>query len=215
MLLMSSGVPYQLDQLADNQPRLSNFFVLKSGAIAEGTSTARVDLQPESEHSFLKGEIPKELKLSEVSNVTEDRGHGSRTCDEEVADLRVTKADSIGKSLEKAEADSSFKHIEKGGSICQESEDGYDKPSSLGSRAELNDRDTEEGASIMGEVRDSPTMPSISTINHCSKQSIRSPTYSELMKHSSSSHSTLGDPNFVENYFKVLLRCFCDLFVAF
>ncbi|KAI4318418.1 hypothetical protein MLD38_032122 [Melastoma candidum] len=205
-----SWVPYQLDQLSDNQPRMSNFFGLQGGLISEEPSSGKIDALPENDHSFSKCPIPKDLKLPVASRGTESRGHGAWACgEEENVDSLEDKGDLKGKAVEIAEEDSISKQTEEGGCVPQEFGDGSDNSSNAANcytgypgRAELIDRDTEKNSSLMGSINGSFTKPSLSTVNHCPKQSPRTSTCSDDTERSSKGHSSLGDPNFVENFFK-------------
>lgn len=64
---MISGLPYQLDQLADNQPKLSAFFAPKVSSLSEH---ALLDMY-DNEHTSNTGSPEEDDRLSEVGEAME------------------------------------------------------------------------------------------------------------------------------------------------
>lgn len=167
-ILLILGVPYQLDQLAGNQPKLSAFFALKSSPVSEGTLTAavcQVNLDPS-----LKGDISKDANLSEV---VEPMKHGNQM-DEKFVDPEL-----------------------------EEPNTGSEKSSEVRmSDPSASDRD--DGNNVKNEPQSGPRQLSSSVSSYClDDQNMKGSPSSEIVG-TSRRHSTLEDPNFVENYFKVL-----------
>lgn len=76
LILPSPGVPYQLDQLANNQPKLSAFFALKGSPQSQDASPCAPVCQrnPEAEESSFKGGTSIDAYLSDVGESVEHSG---------------------------------------------------------------------------------------------------------------------------------------------
>ncbi|CAK7330023.1 unnamed protein product [Dovyalis caffra] len=162
-------VPYQLDQLANNQPKLSAFFTMKGNPIPENVLTdeaCQVNLDP-----FFKGGTPRDANISEVGEPMRDTEQVDKLFDDPKLQLEEPNSSS-GKS----------------------SEVKIEEPSSS---------DAEDGNSVNNNHQSSPDQLSASVSDHCLlNQSMKESPSSESVGPSNQRHSTLGDPNFVENYFK-------------
>ncbi|TKY71257.1 DNA repair protein REV1 [Spatholobus suberectus] len=175
-----SWVPYQLDQLANNQPKLSAFFTLKSSKMSEDAftnalcqvvldvedSSMRVgQSDSEDRHSSKVGEM---IELSrQISTESEDivPENTSAIMMEELTSVRVK---------------------------CDEEEHAG------GSNAATNDE-----RNVKGELESTHQAPSTSFSTPCSdEQNVKEFPNSSATRPSIQCHSTLADPNFVENYFK-------------
>ncbi|PON58092.1 DNA repair protein, Rev [Trema orientale] len=156
-----SWVPYQLDQLADNQPRLSAFFAPKI-PVSKDALLAKYD----NEHTSNKGSPEENDHLSEVGEAMENRSeNGGESDDSEQPTIRS------GNSLEMKIA-------------CTDNFGAVDD------------------SRLKDAVQRSPSQPSASVSRHCldNQESKASPSSAAVGSYGS--HSTLTDPNFVENYFK-------------
>ncbi|KAK9287385.1 hypothetical protein L1049_015803 [Liquidambar formosana] len=176
-----SWVPYQIDQLANNsrnQPKLSAFFALKSNPVSEdATNRAICQVIPEIEDSTLKDGKSKNAVLSEVGESLEHTMQCSGESDDPVHE------NSNGAKVEEPAYNS--------GKSCELKMAG---PSNV---------DTEYESGVKNELQSSPQRPSSSVNSYCSynKNNKSSPS-SAVVGPSNQRHSTLEDPNFVENYFK-------------
>lgn len=182
LILLSPGVPYQLDQLANNQPKLSAFFTLKRSSVSNGALIhAPCQVNPEAEDSSLKVGTLGDTYFSEVSEPFEHNKQISRESDDLVnensnASLVEEPASSSGKPCEVAMA----------------------VPSNI---------DTEDESSIKNYLQSNHYKPSALISSNCINiQNMKGSSSSTVSEPSNQSHSTLGDPNFVENYFKVMNR---------
>ncbi|XP_048128864.1 DNA repair protein REV1 isoform X3 [Rhodamnia argentea] len=169
-----SWLPYQLDQLADNQPKLSLFFATKDGLLSNDVLADTVCQLHDIGDSSSKGRTLKDINSSEVGQSTEYGSPLSEEFGKENADVSV-----ITKSIN-----------------CT-----GECPGSC--RTEPIDMDKEEMGMFREELKDSLSEPSTSAGNHpLDKTRTRSLPTSGVMKHPNKGHSTGEDPNFVENYFK-------------
>ncbi|KAJ0095621.1 hypothetical protein Patl1_16950 [Pistacia atlantica] len=140
-----SWVPYQLDQLANNQPKLSDFFALKRCPFSEDASIPTFyQAKPETVDSSLNNGSSKNADLSE-----------------------------------------------QGGSVQHEWQIRGEIEDPL--VAVMNEKMTEQQNELQSRTHE----PSPSVSSYCvENRDMKGSTSSKK------SHSTLGDPNFVENYFK-------------
>ncbi|GMY38593.1 DNA repair protein REV1 isoform X1 [Fagus crenata] len=171
-------VPYQLDQLSNNQPKLSAFFDLKRSLVSNGASThAPCQVIPEAEDSSLKVGTSGDSYFSEVGESIEHSKQISRESDNLVNEN--SKA-----SLVEEPASSSGKPCEVDMVI----------PSNF---------DTEDESSVRNDLQSSHYQPSALVTSNCiDNQHMKGSPSSMVSGPSNQRHSTLGDPNFVENYFK-------------
>lgn len=180
--LFAQGVPYQLDQLANNQPTLSAFFTTKSKPADEGAFTNAIfEVKHENEVLCLK-DASKDASFSEAGNSFEWRKQAT----EENDGLMYENTDKTvidGPSNSYSEEPEEVKVVEH--SNLQEEDESM-----------ANDR-----------LKSCPEQSSASVSSHCfDNHGIRGSPASTVIGPSKHRHSTLGDPNFVENYFKVLNR---------
>nr|XP_023919582.1 DNA repair protein REV1 isoform X1 [Quercus suber] len=173
-----SWVPYQLDQLANNQPKLSSFFTLKRSSVSNSVSThAPCQVNPEAEDSSLKVGTSGDTYFSEVSESFEHRKQISRESDDLVNE-------NSNASLVEETASSSGKPCEVAMAI----------PSNI---------DAENESSVKNDLQSSHYQPAALVSSNCINiQNMKGSPSSVVSEPSNQSHSTLGDPNFVENYFK-------------
>ncbi|XP_062090066.1 DNA repair protein REV1 [Humulus lupulus] len=160
-----SWVPYQLVQLADNQPRLSAFFATKLSV--EDSCLVNYDNELTSNRGSL---LTEEDYLSEVGEETEyinqNGGESDDTAHQKIQTLIEKPTIGSEKSLEMK-------------------------------IAHTYNLDAEDDSSVKDSVQGGPSQPSASLNNYCLEASPNSPAIGSY-----GCHSTLTDPNFVENYFK-------------
>lgn len=169
-----SWVPYQLDQLANNQPKLSAFFTLKSSKMSEDAYTN---------------------DLCQVVSDIED------------SSMRVGRSDSEDRHSSKV-GDMS----ELSGQISTESDDTIpentyaimmEELTSVREHAGGSNAATKDERNVEGELEPAHQAPSTSFSTPCSDElNVKEYPSSSGTKPSKQCHSTLADPNFVENYFK-------------
>ncbi|KAF9675848.1 hypothetical protein SADUNF_Sadunf09G0075900 [Salix dunnii] len=161
-------IPYQLNQLANNQPKLSAFFTLKSNPVLENVLTdevCQVNLDP-----FLKGGTTKDACISKV-------------------DEPMRFAEQAGELLD--DPNHQFEELNSSSGKSAEVK-----------MAEFGSSDAEDGNSVNSKHQSGPVLFS-SASGYCLRnQSSDGSLSSEPGGPSNRHHSTLGDPNFVENYFK-------------
>ena len=161
---MIPGVPYQLEQVAANQPRLSAFFAPKTISISESEDAVLV--KHEDVYASSKGDQDEDGNSSEMGNSTE------------------------------------CKH-----QICGGSDDNtHEKvePRTTGSEYSLDMRIEDRDNLDAGDDQSSPSPPSASVRSYCLDNQVSKGIPRSAVLGSYGGHSTLTDPNFVENYFKVL-----------
>ena len=182
LILLSPGVPYQLDQLANNQPKLSSFFTLKRSSVSNSASThAPCQVNPEAEDSSLKVGTSGDTYFSEVSEPFEHHKQISRESDDLVNE-------NSNASLVEGTPSSSGKPCEVAMGI----------PSNI---------DAKDESSVKNDLQSSHYQPAALVSSNCiNNQNMKGSPRSMVSEPSNQSHSTLGDPNFVENYFKVMNR---------
>ncbi|KAG7977082.1 hypothetical protein I3843_05G013000 [Carya illinoinensis] len=163
-----SWVPYQLDQLANNQPRLSAFFAPKSSSVSK-------DVKPEG--SSFKGGTSTEAYFSDLGESSEHSRQISRETDNLVnrnsnASLVTEPTSSCGRPFEVT----------------------MEKPNNI---------DADDERSVRNELQTSPYQPSaLATSNFVENHDMTGSPSSTVSGLSNHRHSTIEDPNFVENYFK-------------
>ncbi|GLT76694.1 hypothetical protein SLA2020_483390 [Shorea laevis] len=162
-----SWVPYQLDQLVSNQPKLSAFFAVKSISTSEDALTNPVH--------------PRKHESEELSLFDEGKPMNK---------LKVTD-----------EPDDHFS--EKANAIVNEESISYEGGNSCEIKlAEQRHFEIREESGAKDALLFCPE-PSAAVNSHCSNnQSTKGSPSSRVAGPSKQRHSTLGDPNFVENYFK-------------
>lgn len=171
--LLPLGVPYELDQLANNQPKLSDFFASKGSHVPEDAPITTVYQEKlQTRDASLNDGRSNNDDLSEMDVSTE---HG-RQISGEIENPALYNNN--GKMIEQ--------QFCCDGKSCEEN------------IAEPSCYNTENESSVKNEHQSSTLQPSTSSTN---------------VAFSRKCHSTLGDPNFVENYFKVVkwkvIACFC------
>ncbi|OMO73962.1 DNA-repair protein, UmuC-like protein, partial [Corchorus capsularis] len=173
-----SWVPYQLDQLASNQPTLSAFFTPKISPASEGAFTNAIcEVKYETDDLCLK-DASKDVKSFEAGESSELRN-------------KIT------------EEHDSLMHENSNAQVIEEPSSSYSEESGEVKVVEPSNLQEDDERMENNGLQSSPEQPSASVSSHCFdndsiKVSSRSTTSGPLMQR----HSTLGDPNFVENYFK-------------
>ncbi|KAJ7946116.1 DNA repair protein REV1 [Quillaja saponaria] len=173
-----SWVPYQLDQLANNQPKLPVFFTLKCTKESKDDLVHSVcQAEPETEDSSLKGDTSKDTYLRE-----------------------------IGKSIESSSQTSSesYNHVQENTNATNSEElAGVRGESWEVKLTEASNIDTEDESSVANELEFRLRQSSASVSSHClDDQNLKGSPNFAVIGTSNQSHSTLEDPNFVDNYFK-------------
>lgn len=166
---MILGVPYELDQLTGNQPRLSDFFAPKNKPVLEDAL-----VRYENEDTSFKEDAQKDNKFSEVG---ESMQQGQQP---------IKKSD-----------DTMHQNTTE---LIEEPTIQSEKSCEVGI-VETSNLDAEDENSVKEEHRTKPNELSVSS--YCSDNQDRKGLPSMVVSGSYRSHST-KDPNFVENYFKVL-----------
>lgn len=180
---MFLGHTYQLDQLASetqNQPKLSAFFSLKRSPFSSKADTF-VTSQLTSE-----SEDPAQKVNTAVNEISFGKGESTehiKQCSEE-SDNPVLE-NFTGEKLE----ETSFSDINQWAANTSEPDDAVKTDSDF--------------VGIQPEYS-SPSRPSTSVSSYClDNQNSKESPISRIVVASNQHHSTLVDPNFVENYFKV------------
>uniref|UniRef100_A0A803NNP0 DNA repair protein REV1 n=1 Tax=Cannabis sativa TaxID=3483 RepID=A0A803NNP0_CANSA len=160
-----SWIPYQLVQLSDNQPRLSDFFATKLSSASEDSRLVNYD----KDYTYNRESLTEEE--SEVGEETEY--------------MNQNRGESDDTAHQKSQA------------LIEEPTIGSEK--SLETKIlHTYNLDAEDDSCVKHSVSRSPSQPSASfNNNQDSKASPSSPAVGYYGR-----HSTLTDPNFVENYFK-------------
>ncbi|GAV62320.1 LOW QUALITY PROTEIN: BRCT domain-containing protein/IMS domain-containing protein/IMS_C domain-containing protein [Cephalotus follicularis] len=175
-------VPYQLNQLGPNQSKMSDFFAPKGSAVSEDVLTHAVcQLNPETEDNSLKGCTSKDKHLSEVGVSMEKR---METSGEGEPDDLVSENTVVTMMDEPSSGIGNCSKIEvtEGSAFLRENE-----------------------GNVINELQSCPQQSSAPVSSYCfGIQNMKGPSNLTLVGPSKQHHSTLGDPNFVENYFKVL-----------
>ncbi|KAF9621992.1 hypothetical protein IFM89_029212 [Coptis chinensis] len=169
-------VPYQLDQLVGEtrkQPKLSAFFVPKTTSMLEdGNIPANCDEKLENVGPLPLGAISQEAPSCEVGESVDC----SPECNEEIS--------TFGQ--------------EKSGEVIKEESKYVDEEVSESKMAEPSSFDLNVGEAL----KCSPCKSSASATDCLGDQSKKICSTPRIGPGSNPCHSTLGDPNFVENYFK-------------
>ncbi|KAJ4716214.1 DNA repair protein REV1 [Melia azedarach] len=173
-----SWVPYQLDQLANNQPKLSDFFASKSNHVSKDASiTAVYEAKAQTDDSSLNDGRSKNAGLSEP--------------DESMEHERPIRVEIENPVLDNTKEKMIDQKSCGAGKSCEIN------------MAEPTSSDIENESSVKNEHKSSTFQPYNSVISYCfDDNSTLGSTSSTAGAPSRKRHSTLGDPNFVENYFK-------------
>lgn len=161
-------MPYQLDQLADNQPRLSAFFAPKNSPLSEDALH-----QYENEDTSFKGSEQEDENFSEV-----------------------------GKSMHHSDNGESDNIIRQGTDILIEEPTVGSEKSCKVRLVKMSNSDAEGDCNVKGELQTHSHELSVSSYCSDNQDSKGLPSTSAVGSYRS--HST-KDPDFVENYFKVLV----------
>ncbi|KOM26637.1 hypothetical protein LR48_Vigan303s005900 [Vigna angularis] len=172
-----SWVPYQLDQLANKQSKLSAFFTLKSSKMSEDALTNslhQVVLDVEDSSMRVGQTDSEDRNLSKVGEMSEHIG----------------------------QINTAFDDIENSNAITTEEPTSvrvkFDEEQAARSNADRKDE-----SNVKSELGPTRQAPSTSFSSHCSdEQNAREFPSSSGTKPFKQCHSTFADPNFVENYFK-------------
>lgn len=180
VVLLPLGVPYQLDQLANNQPKLSDFFASKSNHVSKDASiTAVYEAKAQTDDSSLNDGRSKNAGLSEP--------------DESMEHERPIRVEIENPVLDNTKEKMIDQKSCGAGKSCEIN------------MAEPTSSDIENESSVKNEHKSSTFQPYNSVISYCfDDNSTLGSTSSTAGAPSRKRHSTLGDPNFVENYFKVV-----------
>ncbi|XP_057247657.1 DNA repair protein REV1 isoform X3 [Beta vulgaris subsp. vulgaris] len=179
-----SWVPYQLDQLANeasNQPKLSAFFAMKHDPVSQGFASDLTSiLIAEAEGSEVRDSVFLDHASSDLDELSECPRQSGKGC------KQMNTENTVEQTFRDEEFFQLTNHDIEG---C----DYFSKKSG------------ELGKSVTSkeEVELSPLRPSASSDTHEScKSSTRESSGLHVSEPSSHRHSTIEDPNFVENYFK-------------
>lgn len=221
LILLFLGVPYQLDQLVSNQPRLSEFFSLK-----KGPTLVKPEIRKAVEEKYgTKDPLPlvaAKLKDTNLSKVDESIGYRSeKHAEAEMnllenvdAEVKEKPSDDIGAAKLK---DTNLSDVDKSFECKPQIYDSFEmllqKDAVVGVKETSNEKrnhvEEEPGIGGVGQSSDGniSTLHGLSTSIHngCSNNGHSDGSSSSILAGSSLRHSTLGNPDFVENYFKVLL----------
>ncbi|KAL0542076.1 hypothetical protein IC582_022165 [Cucumis melo] len=215
-----SWVPYQLDQLVSNQPRLSEFFSMKKGPTVEKPKICMTsEKKYETEDSL--SSVAMNLKDTTVLEVNESIGYRAEMHSDSVMNLQVNAdAEMNEKSSDDLEAaklkDTSISDvdvsIEYKPHFCESFEMLPQKDADVEvhkgpSNEKYNYVDEEPGIVDVGQSSEEniSSFHGLSASTHNgSSNSYHSDGSSSSMAAGSSKlqHSTLENPDFVENYFK-------------
>lgn len=226
---MIPGVPYQLDQLINKQPRLTDIFAPKKLPVSEKP----LIMNTENESMSSKRDLEEEDNLSEARKTTEyaQNNVGSDGISDNKANPSIEQPTIEGDDYldievpdtddSDAEGKKSAKNIEGDNDMDMEVPDSDDSGAEDNSSAENiegdNDLDVEvpdsdeSGAEDNNAVKDGAHSSTSSALesNYCLDNQVKNDNKvtKELPGSAASGsygrHSTLTDPNFVENYFKV------------
>ncbi|XVF45045.1 hypothetical protein PTKIN_Ptkin02bG0173800 [Pterospermum kingtungense] len=173
-----SWVPYQLDQLANNQPTLSVFFTPKSNPADEGDFTNAICEVKHESQDLCSKDASMDGKFSEASDSYEWRKKAAEENDELMCE-NINRTVIDGPSSSYSEESQEVKVVE---------------PSNM-------EEDDENMAN--NRLPSCSDQPTASVSSHCfENHSIKGLPRSMAIGPSKQRHSTLGDPDFVENYFK-------------
>lgn len=174
------GLPYQLEQLASEtcrQPKLSAFFTPRGGSVSDDEATCMTDQSvSETKDPSVEGGRTMDAKLSEEGESTEHPKHYSDEFDDSVTD------NSTGAILEEP----SCSNIVEQSVVAMV--DG-------GVRVQLESFPSPPSAAVSSYCVDDEKNVEDKKTKESSSSTVFGP--------SNQRHSTLVDPNFVENYFKV------------
>jgi DNA repair protein REV1 len=176
------GVPYQLEQLSNNQqPKLSKFFSLRNSKNSQDTFTnALCQVEPGIDDSSASVGKSEDGHSSEVEKVVEPSRQISMEADDTVS--------------ENTDAIMTDEQLTSVGVKCDEEDPA-------GGR---NDASKDE-SNFQSELETNYQKPSTSISSPCSDdQNVKEFPSPASIGPSKQGHSTLSDPNFVENYFKVV-----------
>lgn len=170
-----SWIPYQLDQLASaacGQPKLSAFFTLKSSPVSNDAATFVTDR--------LISETTCPLLKGDTTVEEGGSNEHEKQYSEEADDLVI-------------ENSTGANPVELSGSNRSDCEK-MSEPSNVAAL---------DGRLVETDPESSPCCPSASVSSYCvDNTKTKESSSSALVGPSNQSHSTLVDPNFVENYFK-------------
>ncbi|KAE8698588.1 DNA repair protein REV1 [Hibiscus syriacus] len=173
-----SWVPYQLNQLANNQPTLSSFFTPKSKPADEGAFTNPIcEVKHETGLLCLK-DASKDASFSEAGNSFEWRKQATE-------EHNKLMCENSNKTL-----------------IDEPSNRYSEEPKEVEVLEPTNLQEDDESLAN-NRHQSCPEQSSASVSSHCfDNRGIRGSPRSSVIGPSKQRHSTLKDPNFVENYFK-------------
>ncbi|CAK8539097.1 unnamed protein product [Lathyrus sativus] len=173
-------MPYQLEQLSSNkQPKLSTFFSSRSSKNSEDTFTNTLcQVEPDIEDSLASVGKSEDINSPKVGDMVESSREISIEADDNV--------------LENTDAIVMEEQLASVGVKCD------DEIPAGGSNGAANDE-----KNLQGELEPNCQEPSTSARSLCADdQNVKEVPTSASTRPSKQCHSTLSDPNFVENYFK-------------
>lgn len=200
-------MPYQLEQLSSNkQPKLSTFFPSRSSKNSEDTFTNTLcqvgpDIEDshasvgKSKDTFTNTPCQVEPDIEDsLASVGKSEDRHSPKVGEAVESRRETSIEAGDTVLENTDAIVMEEQLVSVGVQCDD-----DDPAG-GSNGAANDE-----KNVLGELEPNCQEPFTSVRSLCADdQNVNGFPSSASIRPSKQCHSTLSDPNFVENYFKVV-----------
>ncbi|XP_038706963.1 DNA repair protein REV1 isoform X2 [Tripterygium wilfordii] len=171
-------LPFQLDQISDDQPKLSDFFVPKSCLMSRDASNHTFcHTNLDVEDSSVKGGTLKDSNLHDGGESTEH--------------TRWISTESICPVHDNAIVTMNM------------NPSGGNRKSCEGNISDFSYCVAEDETSVKSNIQSSSCQPSASVSHCCSdNEAAKGSISSRILDPSNQRHSTTGDPNFVENYFK-------------
>ncbi|XP_026394158.1 DNA repair protein REV1-like [Papaver somniferum] len=175
-------VPYQLDQLVElsRQPKLSAFFPLKSNTSSEGAET------PSNHH----------VKLETARCLSNGLDTSKDISSSEAGDSVENSAECSGESV--FSGDGTPFDVKREEQNSMDSEENC----SEGRATEPRPTDVDDETKGKMTIESSPLKSSVSGGSYCSDKQTLKGSEQNIAGVGNPRHSTLGDPNFVKNYFK-------------
>ncbi|KAI3955612.1 hypothetical protein MKW92_050644 [Papaver armeniacum] len=175
-------VPYQLDQLVElsRQPKLSAFFPLKSNTSSEGAET------PSNHH----------VKLETARCLSNELDTSKDKSSSEAGDFVENSAECSGESVFSGDG-TPFDVIRE-----EQNSMDFEENCSEGRATEPCPTDVDDETKGKKTFESSPLKSSVSGGSYCSDKQNLKGSEQNIAGAGNPRHSTLGDPNFVKNYFK-------------
>lgn len=176
--LLFVGIPYLLDQLAsetNNQPKLSAFFTVRSDAVDGNPATC-------------------------LTNQMVFGAKGPSVKDGTFVDGNFTEPSESVKDMKEQDGEVDVQENFCGAVL---SDPNCNKNTFDAKIVESNDFAVGDRDLVEMRPESSPCQPSVSISSYCIDDQNTKESSSAIVNSSNQKHSTLMDPNFVENYFKV------------